>query len=96
MLFVIHALDRVGLQEGRMVLSGAHEAFLADAHGFGIRIEMCGPLLSDDGKRPIGSLYLIEASDRATVERFNASDPFNAGNIWDRVTITRYVPQHVG
>jgi uncharacterized protein YciI len=39
----------------------------------------------------IGSLFLVEAEDRATVEAFNRADPFNAAGIWERVTITGFV-----
>jgi uncharacterized protein YciI len=38
----------------------------------------------------IGSLFLVEAPDRAAVERFNQADPFHAARIWDKVTITRF------
>ena len=38
----------------------------------------------------IGSLFLVEAPDRAAVERFNRADPFHAAGIWDNVTITRF------
>ncbi len=34
----------------------------------------------------IGSLFLIEAEDRAAVERFHAADPFKKAGIWARVT----------
>jgi hypothetical protein len=32
---------------------------------------MSGPLTTDDGTMRIGSLFVVEALDRATVERFN-------------------------
>jgi uncharacterized protein YciI len=39
----------------------------------------------------IGSLFLIEAPDRATVERFNAADPFFKADIWEKVAITGFI-----
>ena len=52
---------------------------------------MSGPLVADDGTSMIGSFFLIEAPDRATVERFNAADPFKQADIWERVTITGFL-----
>jgi uncharacterized protein len=51
---------------------------------------MSGPLMDDDGSAMIGSLFVVEASDRAAVERFNRADPFHAAEIWERVSITRF------
>ncbi len=52
---------------------------------------MSGPLMSDDGEAMIGSLFLVEAPDRAHVEGFNRADPFHAAGIWEQVTITRFL-----
>jgi hypothetical protein len=46
--------------------------------------------MDDEGGDMIGSLLLVEARDRATVERFNEADPFHAAGVWARVTITRF------
>ena len=52
---------------------------------------MSGPLVADDGTTMIGSLFLVEAPDRAAVEAFNAADPFKKADIWERVTITGFL-----
>jgi uncharacterized protein YciI len=91
MLFVIHALDRTGAGADRLAHYDAHKAFLADTAPHGVRIVMSGPLTADDGGTMIGSLFLLEAPDRATVERFNRADPFHAAGIWERVTITGFI-----
>lgn len=90
-LFAIHALDRDGALPVRLAHYDAHKAFLADTSSFGIRIVMSGPLMSDDGERMIGSLFLIEAPDRASVEAFNRADPFHGAGIWRAVTINRFL-----
>lgn len=90
MLFVIHALDRAGALDTRLAHYDAHKAFLSDTAPHGVQIVMSGPLVADDGERMIGSMFLVEASDRPTVERFNAADPFHAAGIWERVSITRF------
>ncbi|MFN3688418.1 YciI family protein [Salinarimonas sp.] len=91
MLFAIHALDRPGALPRRLAAYDAHKAFLADTSAFGIRIVMSGPLVADDGETMIGSLFLVEADDRAAVERFNAADPFRAADVWEAVTITGFL-----
>jgi uncharacterized protein YciI len=91
MLFVIHALDREGALPRRLAAYEAHKAFLADASRDGVRIVMSGPLTADDGTTMIGSLLVVEAPDRAAVVRFNAADPFQAAEIWERVAITGFV-----
>jgi uncharacterized protein len=90
MLFVIHALDRPGGLNVRLSHYDAHKAFLADPSPHGVRVVMSGPLTTDDGARMIGSLFLVEAADRAAVERFNRADPFHEAGIWERVTITGF------
>lgn len=91
MLFAIHAQDRAGALETRLAHYEAHKAFLADTSAFGISIVMSGPLVAEDGTTMIGSLFLVEAPDKAAVERFNAADPFHAAGIWDRISITGFI-----
>jgi hypothetical protein len=91
MLFVIHALDKLGALQARLANYDAHKAFLSDTAARGVRIVMSGPLVAEDGVTMIGSLFVVEAVDLATVERFNAADPFHAAGIWDRVTITGFI-----
>lgn len=90
-LFVIHAIDRDGALDTRLRHYDAHKAFLADTSAFGLRIVMSGPLVSDDGERMIGSLFLVEADGREAVERFNAADPFHAAGIWQTVSISAFL-----
>ena len=91
MLFVLHAIDRQGALPKRLSNYDAHKAFLSDTSAHGVKIVMSGPLVADDGETMIGSLFVIEAPDRATVERFNAADPFFAADIWDKVTISGFI-----
>ena len=91
MLFAIHAVDKSGALETRLAKYDAHKAFLSDTSAFGLRIVMSGPLTADDGSTMIGSLFLVEAPDRAAVERFNGADPFHHACIWERVTITGFI-----
>ncbi len=91
MLFAIHARDKNGALPTRLANYDAHKAFLSDTTAHGVRIVMSGPLVADDGSTMIGSLFLVEAADRATVEAFNRADPFHAAGIWENVAITGFI-----
>lgn len=91
MLFAIHALDRGGALPRRLENYEAHKTFLADTRGFGVRIVVSGPLVADDGETMIGSLFIVEAENRAAVEAFNAADPFRKADLWREVTITGFI-----
>jgi uncharacterized protein len=91
MLFSIHAIDRADALPIRLANYDAHKAFLADTSRFGVKIVMSGPLVSDDGEKMIGSLFLIEAPDRTAVENFNRADPFAAAGIWERLSVTGFL-----
>ncbi|MGR4930705.1 YciI family protein [Bradyrhizobium sp. CAR08] len=91
MLFAVHALDRAGALPIRLANYDAHKAFLSDTSRFGVKIVMSGPLVSDDGERMIGSLFLIEAPGRSEVEAFNQADPFAAADVWEKITITGFL-----
>jgi uncharacterized protein YciI len=91
MFFVLHALDKLGALATRLAHYDAHKAFLADTSAHGVSIVMSGPLVADDGTTMIGSLMILEALDRTTVEAFNRADPFHKAGIWERVDITAFV-----
>ena len=91
MFFVLHAFDRAGALAKREANYEAHKAFLADTSVHGVSMVMSGPLVADDGKTMVGSLMILEASDRAAVEAFNRADPFHAAGIWEKVDITAFV-----
>ncbi len=89
-LFVIHAIDAPGRLQTRLDAYADHRAFLGEAAQHGVTIAASGPLVSDDGATPIGSLFLIEAESIEAVRRFNAQDPFAKVGLWSNVTIQRF------
>jgi uncharacterized protein len=91
MLFIIHAVDRTDALPTRLANYEAHKAFLSDTSRFGVGIVMSGPLVADDGKTMIGSLFLVEAPSRTEVEAFHGADPFFTAGIWEKVTITGFL-----
>ena len=91
MLFCLHIQDKPGRVETRMRLVDEHRAYQKDC---GVDIALSGPLLADDGETMIGSMFLIEAADRAAVEKFIANDPFMRNDVWGDITLTRFFRRH--
>lgn len=87
MLFVIYALDKNDALRRRNELYGAHRDHVDRAQNFGVEIKIAGPLAADDHLSGIGSIYIVEAKDRAAVESFSASDPYLTEGVWGSVTI---------
>ncbi|MGE0255898.1 MAG: YciI family protein [Alphaproteobacteria bacterium] len=54
------------------------------------RIRFAGPMFSDDGNTPIGSMTLLDAPDRATAKAYIDSEPYNLGGSFGSVEITRW------
>ena len=87
MRFAIHCRDAEGALPVRLSLYDAHKAHLAAAT---VGMVISGPLLAEDGETMIGSLFVIDAEDRAEVEAFLAADPFHRGGVWAEVSIHRF------
>ncbi|WP_244937380.1 YciI family protein, partial [Methylobacterium crusticola] len=83
--FIVHCLDHAGAAERRLAHYEAHKAYLAGP--LPVETLVSGPLLAEDGATMIGSLFLLEAPDRAAVEAFHHADPFRAAGIWAEVRI---------
>ena len=49
-----------------------------------------GTLVGDDGETPVGSIFVIDAKDRATADAFTRSDPYHVNGVWDVVQIHGY------
>ena len=86
-LYAIHCRDAEGALPTRLSLYEAHKAHLAAAE---VHIVISGPLLAEDGETMIGSLFVIEAENRAAAEAFVAADPFRQGGVWAEVSLTRF------
>jgi hypothetical protein len=89
-LYAIYCLDNPDSGDRRAANYPAHYAYLAKAAELGVKIVMAGPLTEDDGSEPIGSLFLVEARDRATVLAFHKGDPFVTAGVWRQASINAY------
>ena len=87
MLFVMFCIDRPGVEEKRRQVIPAHIEYLATNP---IKIVMSGPLVSDDGGTTIGSLYMLEAANRAEIEKFQRADPLYNADIWETVEVRAF------
>jgi uncharacterized protein YciI len=89
MYFVITALDRPGSIDLRLKTRDAHREYLHGEHAQ-IQLKLAGPLLAEDGKTMIGSLIVVEAADRETVEAFSASDPYRKADLFSSVSVLQW------
>lgn len=90
-LFVLHAKDQAGVLQRRLDFYAAHRTFLEEQDENGpVAVLMSGPLQTDDGEQMTGSLLLLEAPDRASVDAFVAADPFTVEGVWGEVQISRF------
>ncbi len=46
--------------------------------------------MSEDRTQAVGSLFVIEAKDRAEAVAFNAQDPFHGLNLWTSIDIVPF------
>src|SRR5262245_28868696 len=90
MLFVIHALDKVGELPTRAKHYRDHRLHLDRAEDYDVDVITAGTLIADDGEIPCGSIFVIDAAGRPAVERFVRSDPYHLNGVWDRVDIHGY------
>jgi uncharacterized protein YciI len=88
MIYAIHCLDEPDAQSLRQANHPAHRDYLGRAP---IKILVAGPLVGDDGETPLGSLFLVEAANRAEVEAFHNNDPLKAAGVWGEVRINSFL-----
>jgi len=87
MFFVIHATDKPDAITMRAKHFREHRIHLDKADTQGITVLMAGSLVADDGETPVGSLFVVEAKDRAAVDAFTRSDPYCAHDVWERIDV---------
>lgn len=65
--------DKPGSVELRMKVRETHLAYLRAA---GAALMTAGPILTDDGQTPIGSLLIVEAESLEAARAFAGNDPY--------------------
>jgi uncharacterized protein YciI len=86
MLFLVHCTDR---PDGAPVRAANYDAHRAWLRASPVDVKLSGPMVSDDGERRLGSVFVVDVPDRAAAEAFAAADPFAKAGLFERVTVTR-------
>ncbi len=84
MHFVALCLDKPDGQPIRLANRAAHLDFLRSKSK---EIEVCGPLLSDDGQTMIGSLLILQADTKAEAEKILSEDPYRKADLFSSVKL---------
>jgi len=84
MLYLMICEDHSDSLELRMATRTAHLAFIDTIRD---QVRLAGPMLSDDGERMLGSLFLIEAASLDEARALNARDPYQQAGLFAKVTI---------
>jgi len=87
MLFVISCTDRPDALERRMAVMEAHKAYVSAKP---IKVQLSGPLTSDDGETIVGSFFMVEAANRAEVETFQRNDPLFNADVWSSTDVRAF------
>ena len=88
MLYALMCKDHPNSLDKRMATRPTHIEFLKDLNAQGV-LKMSGPLLGDDEK-PIGSLVIIAAADKAEAEAISARDPYAIAGLFASVEIRAF------
>jgi uncharacterized protein YciI len=88
--FVIHAVDRPDALATRAKFYRVHRIHLDEAQKHGVAVTTAGTLVAEDGETPVGSLFILEAENRAAIDAFTASDPYRVHGVWQTVDVHYY------
>ncbi|MFQ5467294.1 MAG: YciI family protein [Kiloniellaceae bacterium] len=84
MHFAIVCLDKPDAGTTRADNRPAHLDYL---NANKARVLVAGPLLSDNGQSPVGSLLIMEFDDLAAAHGFAQGDPYRAAGLFQSVTV---------
>ena len=85
-LFALICFDKPGSLDLRMATREAHLAYVGKHRAM---LKVAGPLL-DEAEGMAGSMFILEAPDRAAVEAFTAADPYSQAGLFGQVEIRGY------
>ena len=85
-LFALICFDKPGSLDLRMATREAHLAYVGQHRAM---LKVAGPLL-DEAEGMAGSMFILEAPDRAAVDAFTAADPYSQAGLFGQVEIRGY------
>jgi uncharacterized protein YciI len=88
MLFAIMCLDAPDALGKRAAVADSHRAHL---NAPSVPLKLAGPLVGDDGQTSVGSLFIVDAPNRAAAEAFNRADPFHSAGVWAWTEIHAFI-----
>jgi uncharacterized protein YciI len=88
--YVIHAVDRPDALATRAKHYRAHRVHLDRAADHKVAVMTAGTLVASDGETPVGSLFILEAENRAAIDAFTDSDPYRTNGVWAHVEVHSY------
>ncbi len=87
MLFVLYCLDHPGKKDIRSATRGAHLEYIEVS---GDLVRAAGPLIADDGETMVGSLFVVEAANKAKAELWNRNDPYMKAGLFQHVEVRQW------
>ncbi len=86
MLFLIRCIDKPGYTPIRTESRPRHLDYM---DGFKDHVRFAGPILNDKTESPMGSVFILEFTDRGEAERFAADDPYAKAGLFASVEIAQ-------
>ena len=83
-MFVVHCKDKPGAARVRLDNRTAHLDFLK---GYGAKVVMAGPVLTDDRQSMVGSVLVLDFVERAELDAFLAADPYARAGLFEGITV---------
>jgi uncharacterized protein YciI len=84
---MFHALDQPGAGALRQKFREAHEAYFTKHASM---VMARGPLVTDDGEQPIGSVLLLDVPDMDAARAFMEQEPFYSNGVYKDINFHRW------
>lgn len=94
-LYVVYNLDAPGSGHLREQHRSAHLQFMQELKSAG-KVRIGGPFLSDDGKRRLGGMYILEASSLEDAVCIANQDPFVKAGLYPLTQVHPWIWQTGG
>lgn len=86
-MFVVHCKDKPGAAQVRLDNRAAHLDFLKTHLA---RVVLAGPVQTDDRTGMVGSVLVLDFTDRAELDAMLAQDPYAQAGLFESVTVLPY------